>query len=75
MPSDLPTLAQLIEEQVERVLERLRRRASMGFEAELDELLRFHRFLLAAGSSEHEAFAGVNLVEVSGTAWLTPHAE
>ncbi len=75
MPADLPTLAQLFEEQVERVLERLRRRAFMGFQAELDELLRFHRFLLATGSTEDEALAGSNLVEVSGVAWFTPHDE
>lgn len=73
--TDLPSLSQLFEEQVERVLERLRRRASMGFDAELGELLRFHRFLLAAGTSQDAAFAGVNLVEVSGTAWFTPHDE
>lgn len=68
-----PTIEQLVEEQVERVLERMRRRASVAFEAELGELRRLHRFLLAASTSTVKSLADVNLVEVSDELWLTPH--
>ncbi|QCB43319.1 hypothetical protein E5673_14695 [Sphingomonas sp. PAMC26645] len=70
-----PLLNQLFEEQIERSLDRLRRRASMGFEAELEELLRFHAFLLAAGTSDEALFTGMNLAELSGSSWHTPHAQ
>ena len=72
---DLPSPGQLLEEQVERVLERLRSRAPVGFDAELLELVRFHRFLLATGSSGEGHPSDLNLSEISDSIWHTPHAK
>lgn len=68
-PSDLPTVEQIVEEQRERVVERMRRRALSSFDAELADLVRIHRFLIESGRSGDD----VNLVEVSGSDWFSPH--
>src|SRR3712207_1494193 len=51
MNRDLPTPAQILEELADRVAAQIDRQAPLAFDEALDEMTRYHRFLLSLNAS------------------------
>lgn len=75
MRDDLPTPEQIMEELADRAIAQIDRRAPVAFEGALDELVRYHRFLLGLHATETEEGRPFSYAEVSGAAWHAPHIE
>lgn len=75
MKDDLPTPEQIMEELADRAIAQIDRRAPVAFEGALDELVRYHRFLLGLHATEIEEGRPSSYAEVSGAAWHAPHIE
>jgi hypothetical protein len=75
MRDDLPTPEQIMEELADRVIAQIDRRAPVAFEGALDELVRYHRFLLGLHATETEEGRPFSYAEVSGAAWHAPHID
>lgn len=75
MRDDLPTPEQIMEELADRAIAQIDRRAPVAFEGALDELVRYHRFLLGLHATETEEGRPFSYAEVSGAAWHAPHID
>jgi hypothetical protein len=75
MRTDLPAPDEIMEELADRAVSNLDRRAPVAFEASLDELVRYHRFLLTLNATENEDGTPFSYAEVSGAGWHAPHIE
>lgn len=75
MRHDLPTPDQIMEELADRAIAQIDRRAPVAFGGALDELVRYHRFLLGLHATETEDGKPFSYAEVSGAAWHAPHIE
>lgn len=73
MRSELPTQAQIIEELADRVAAQIDQRRPVAFDGALEELVRYHRFLLGLGASTTPEGAPFNYAEVAGGEWHPPH--
>ncbi len=72
---DMPTPSQILEELAEKAAIQIERNAPVAFDNALNEMSRYHRFLLqlnAAVSTDGQSF---NFSEISGNGWRTPHEE
>jgi hypothetical protein len=70
----LPTPSDFLEELADRVVAQIERNAITGFKGALDELTRFHVFLLDAHNTRTEQGQPFSLAEV-GDVWDVPHQE
>jgi hypothetical protein len=73
MRIELPTQAQIMEELADRVAALMDLRRPVAFDGALDELIRYHRFVLGLGASTTEDGAPFNYAEVAGEDWDAPH--
>lgn len=71
---DLPTPATFLEELADKVIAQIERSAVTGFKTALDEMVRYHRFLLDLHDSQSEEGTPLSLAEVGGV-WQSPHLE
>lgn len=71
---DLPMPANFIEELADRVIGQIDRLAITGFKSALDELVRYHKFLLEVYASRSVEGAPQSLAEIGGL-WEQPHQE
>ena len=63
---DMPTPDNFLEQLVDKVIGQIEQTAETGFRAALDELVRYHCFILAAQNTEDEAGNAINLAEIGG---------
>jgi hypothetical protein len=70
-----PTPEHILEELANKAAQRIDGLAPVAFETAMEELVRYHRFLLAANQARDQDGQLVSLSEVSGTSWLPPHQE
>ncbi|MBN8809117.1 MAG: hypothetical protein J0I47_12910 [Sphingomonas sp.] len=75
MRDDLPAPEQIMEELADRAIAQIDRRAPVAFEGALDELVRYHRFLIGLHATETEDGRPFSYAEVSGAAWHAPHID
>jgi hypothetical protein len=68
---DLPTPANLLEELADKVVGQIDRLAITGFKSALDEMLRYHRFLIDAYNTQNDEGRPANLAEFGGI-WTSP---
>lgn len=73
MRTELPTQAQIIEELADRVAAQINQRRPVAFDGALEELVRYHRFLLGLGASTTPEGAPFNYAEIAGGEWHPPH--
>jgi hypothetical protein len=71
---DLPMPANFIEELADKVIGQIDRLAITGFKSALDELVRYHKFLLEVYASRSAEGAPLSLAEIGGL-WEQPHQE
>ena len=70
----LPTPSDFLEELADRVIAQIERNATTGFKSALDELTRFHGFLLEAHNTESDQGQPISFAEV-GDFWDVPYRE
>lgn len=75
MRTKLPDPKEILEELVDRAALQIDRRAPVSFDAALDELTRYHRFLLSIYASQLPNGKPFNYAAVPGEAWRAPHNE
>ncbi|WBY17297.1 hypothetical protein PF049_03830 [Erythrobacteraceae bacterium WH01K] len=75
MRDDLPTQEQIMEELADRTISQIDRRAPVAFDGALDELVRYHSFLLGLHATETEEGRPFSYAEVGGLAWRAPHVD
>jgi len=73
MKDELPEPDQILEELADRVIAQIDRRAPVAFEGALEELVRYHRFLLGLYATQTEDGGAFSYAEVSGARWHAPH--
>ena len=69
---DLPTPDSFLEDLAAKVIGQIERLATSGFKAALDEMARYHRFLLEVHNSQSAEGQPLNLAEVGGF-MVSPH--
>jgi hypothetical protein len=70
----VPTPSNFLEELADRVIAQIERNAITGFKGALDELTRFHVFLLDAHNTQTDQGQPISLAEV-GDVWDVPYRE
>lgn len=75
MRHELPSPDEILEQLVDKAALHLDRLAPVAFNAALDELTRYHRFLLHVNASRTPDGKPFNYASVSGEAWQAPHNE
>lgn len=63
---DIPTPDNFLEQLVNKLVQQIEQTAATGFRAALDEVIRYHRFILATQNTKDEAGNAFNLAEVGG---------
>jgi hypothetical protein len=63
---DMPSPANFLEQLVDKVIGQIEQTAETGFRAALDELVRYHCFILAAQNTKDDAGNTINLAELGG---------
>ncbi len=63
---DMPTPDNFLEQLVDKLVGQIEQTAATGFRAALDEVIRYHRFILATQNTKDEAGNVFNLAEVGG---------
>lgn len=63
---DMPTPDNFLEQLVDKLARQIEQTAATGFRAALDEVIRYHRFILATQNTKDEAGNAFNLAEVGG---------
>ena len=63
---DLPTPGMFLEELADKIIGRIERSAVTGFKGAMDELIRYHRFLLDVQDARADDGTPINLAEVGG---------
>ena len=71
---DLPSPANFMEELADKVVGQIDRLASTGFKVALDEMIRYHRFLLEVYASRSAEGTPLSLAEIGGM-WEQPRQE
>ena len=71
---DLPIPGMFLEELADKIIGQIERLAVTGFKGAMDELLRYHRFLLDIQDTRTEDGTPINLAEVGGF-FEAPHQE
>jgi hypothetical protein len=71
---DMPTPDNFLEQLVDKLVRQIEQTAATGFRAALDEVIRYHRFILATQNTKDEAGNPFNLAEV-GTFFSRPDAD
>ena len=64
--TDKPTPEDFMEQLVDKLVKQTEKFATTGFRAALDEVIRYHRFILAAQNTKDDAGRVFNLAEVGG---------
>jgi len=64
--ADMPTPEDFLEQLVDKLVTQTEETAATGFRAALDEVIRYHRFILAAQNTKDEGGKAFNLAEVGG---------
>lgn len=72
--ADLPTIGDLLEGLLDKMVAQIEKSAVTGFQAAFKEATRFHEFVLAAQDTRDEAGNALNLAEVGGL-WTRPDVE
>lgn len=72
---DLPTPEQILEELADKTAAHMDRRANVAFDGALQEMTRYHRFLLALNATRTPDGASFSFAEVAGDAWNKPHRD
>lgn len=65
---DMPTPDNFLEQLVDKLVGQIEQTAATGFRAALDEVVRYHRFILATQNTKDEAGNAFNLAEIGGYA-------
>ncbi|OCJ05379.1 hypothetical protein A6U86_29400 [Rhizobium sp. AC27/96] len=73
MKRDLPTPEQILEELAGKVAVHIEHSAPVAFDNALDELLRYHEFLLSLNATPHIVGESFNFAQVRGQEFLPPH--
>ena len=73
MDPDLPRPRDILEELAEKAAAQIERMAPVAFDKSFDELLNYHRFLLALNASETPDGSPYSFAEVSDSMWDAPH--
>ena len=73
MTRNLPSPDQILEELADKTAVQIDRRAPVAFDAALDEMTRYHRFLLAVSASRTPEGTPFSYAEVPGAAFRGPH--
>ncbi len=73
MKRDLPTPEQILEELSGKVAAHIEHSAPEAFDNALDELLRYHEFLLSLNARPHIVGESFNFAQVQGREFLPPH--
>ncbi|MGO7388863.1 hypothetical protein ACCT20_37345, partial [Rhizobium ruizarguesonis] len=69
----LPTPDQILEELADKAAANIDRLAPVAFDNAWDEMIRYHRFLLAINATTLPDGSPINYAEVAGEAWHAPH--
>jgi hypothetical protein len=72
--ADMPTPENFVEQLVDKLVTQTEEAAATGFRAALDEVIRYHRFILAAQNTKDDGGKTFNLAEVGGI-FSRPDAE
>ena len=75
MKRDLPIPRDILEELVDNTAAQIERLATVAFGNAMDEMLAYHRFLLALNASRTADGSAVSFSEVMGDAWIAPHTD
>jgi hypothetical protein len=75
MRADLPSPRQILEELSDKAIEQIDRLAPVAFDGALEELVRYHRFLLSLNSSRDPDGKPFSYAELSGYGWSSPQEE
>lgn len=75
MADDLPTTDQILEELADKAARHIDSMTPVAFESALDEMIRFHRFLLMANASVTADGQPFSYAEIAGSRWRAPHSE
>ena len=75
MRRELPVSKEILEELADKAAAQIDRLAPVAFDAALDELARYHRFLLSVNASQTPNDQPFNYAAVPGEAWRAPHHE
>ncbi|AXE62819.1 hypothetical protein BBF93_00310 [Hyphomonas sp. CACIAM 19H1] len=73
MKSDFPEPDDIFEELAEKVATAIERGKMVSFKRSLEEMERFHQFLLALNSARSEDGSQFNYAQISGGLWNEPH--
>jgi hypothetical protein len=63
---DMPTPDNFLEQLVDKLVRQIEQTAATGFRAALDEVIRYHRFILATQNTKDEAGNAFNFAEIGG---------
>jgi hypothetical protein len=63
---DMPTPDNFLEQLVDKLISQIEQTAATGFRAALNEVIRYHRFILATQNTKDEAGNAFNLAEIGG---------
>lgn len=75
MRADLPSPKQILEELSDKAIEQIDRLAPVAFDGALEELVRYHRFLLSLNGSRDPEGRPFSYAELSGYGWSSPQEE
>ena len=73
MRRELPAPKEILEELADKAALQIDRLAPVAFDAALDELTRYHRFLLCVNATRTQDGKPFNYAAVPGEAWRAPH--
>jgi len=73
MKHDLPTPEQILEELADKVAAQIERSAPVAFDNAMEELLRYHEFLLSLNTTQHMTGEAFSFAQVSGGEFSPPH--
>ena len=73
MTHELPDPREILEELADKTASQIDRLAPVAFDASLDELTRYHRFLLNVNATRGPDGKPFNYAAVPGEAWRAPH--
>jgi hypothetical protein len=73
MTHELPDPREILEELADKTASQIDRLAPVAFDAALDELTRYHRFLLNVNATRGPDGKPFNYAAVPGEAWRAPH--
>src|SRR2546421_2293290 len=75
MTRELPDPLEILEELADKAALQIDRLAPVAFDAALNEMTRYHRFLLSLNASRGPDGAPFSFAAVQGEAWRAPHSE